>query len=223
MGNFDSFNRDKNSYFNFKGDGYKRDKDMLSGLVTQAFNMHGVCQEFYITSYNKSYNPIYGEDCNRRFIRNFDFMSYFSLPKENKLFSKFGIQGISDNFSMYVSKKHFRVASSQNGGVEHIPKMGDIIRSKYNNKFYEITEIIEDVYVWLHSKQHVWEFVVNIYKDEGIKTTDATSASAISEFTDKDKDVFDLKNDIDTEIEKDKIKYNPPAEEKNNEDPWGNY
>lgn len=222
MGNFDSFNRDKNSYFNFKGQEYTRDKQMLSGLVTEAYNKNGVCMDYYITSYDTKYNRIWGEDCNRRFIRNFDFMCYFHLPREEKLWTKFGVEG-TDNFPLWIAKKHFRVASSQDGGVEHIPKMGDIIRSKYNNYFYEIVEVAEEVGIWLQSKQHIWEIIVRVFKDEGISTTAETSASAISAFTDKDSDVFNIKDEVDIEIEKDEIAYKPPPEEKPNNDPWGNY
>ena len=190
-------------------------------LVTEAYNKHGICMEYYIATYDKRYDRIWGEDNDRRFERYFDTMVYFQLPREEKMWTKFGIEG-SDNFSMWVSKRHFRAASNNPlTKQEYIPKMGDVIRSKYNNYFYEIVEIKEDTGLWLQSKQHMWEFVVRVFKDEHISLTSETSASAISAYTDKDSDVFDIRNVID--VEKEDVVYKPKSGEQSSNDPFGNW
>jgi len=108
--------------------------------------------EYYQTSYDTSYDYLFGEDNNRRFIKKFDFMVLYELPREDKMWTKFGIEGL-DNFSMYCAKRHFRAASkSPGGGPEVIPRIGDIIMAKYNDYVYEITEVAEEVALFLQSK-----------------------------------------------------------------------
>lgn len=221
MGNFDNIPRGKNSFFNYKNSEYDAEKSLFDLFVTEAYNKNGVCMEYYVTTYDTKYNRIFGEDNDRRLERAFDVMVMYQLPKEEKMWTKFGIEG-TDNFSMWASKRHFRAASNNPlTEEEYIPKMGDIIRSKYNNYFYEIVEVVEEVGMWLQSKQHVWEFVVRVYKDEGIELTDETKSTTISAYTNKDEDVFDIKNVID--VKKNEFLYKPEDSEKGNNDPFGNW
>jgi len=221
MGNFDNFDRGRSSYFNYNDDAYDKEKSLFDLIITEGYNKNGVCMEYYVTSYDEKYNRIWGEDNDRRLERAFDVMVMYTLPREDKMFSKFGLEG-TDNFSMWASKRHFRAASDHPiTKEEYIPKMGDIIKSKYANYFYEIVEVVEDVGMYLQSKQHVWEFVVKVFKDEGIATTDETASNEISAYTNKDNDVFDIKDVVD--VKKDEFLYKPSDSEKANEDPFGNW
>jgi hypothetical protein len=221
MSNFSDFNSCSNDFFKFNSKAYDRDKNLLSLQVNEIINLHGVCMDYYITTYDTRYDRIWGEDNDRRFERNFDFMAMYQLPREDKIWSKFGIEG-TDTITMSISKRHFSAASKHpQNGSQHIPQIGDIIMAKYNNYVYEITEVAEDVGMYLNSKQHVWEFVVIPFKDEGIATTAETSASSISAFTDKPTDIFDIKNDID--VAKEEVIYKPKPSEKPSDDPFSNW
>jgi len=221
MANFNDFPKGRNPYFDFRKSSYDREKNLFSLWATESINKYGVCMEFYQTTYDTSYDKIFGEDNNRRFVKKFDVMVYYQMPREEKMWTKFGIENM-DTFSMFVSKRHFDAASnSPDGGVKVIPKMGDIIMAKYNNYIYEITEIAEEVSMFLQSKEHVWEFVVRPFKDEMIDLPDSMSGTSISAFTNKDEDIFDISKDID--VAKEDIIYRPPPEEKSNNDPFGNW
>jgi drug/metabolite transporter (DMT)-like permease len=52
-------------------------------------------------------NKIFGEDNNRSFVRKFEFMAFYTLPREEKLWNKFGIAGM-DQFSRRESGNWFR-------------------------------------------------------------------------------------------------------------------
>lgn len=221
MGNFDDFNRERSSYFDYRTPEYNREKSLFDLFCNEIINKSGVCMEYFITTYDINYNRIWGEDNDRRFERVFDFMVYYRLPREEKMWSKFGLIG-TDNFSMWVSKRHFKTASNHPSlQTEYIPKMGDVIKSKYANYFYEIVEVKEDTGLYLQSKQHIWEFVVKVFKDEGISTTAETSASSISQYTDKSSDIFDIKDIVD--VKKEQYIYDPPPSEKPTNDPFGNW
>jgi len=257
MGNFDHISRTKNTeYFNYRDD-YSNERNLFDIWSTEAYNNHGVCMEYYIASYDKKYDPIWGEDGDRRFTRHFDIMTMYNLPTEEKMWSKFGIEG-TDEVTMWVTKRHFREASeyliseavdnclilTQDGIPlitknqedliqefcgdytpekygEYIPQIGDVIKSNYDNFFYEIVEVAEQTSMFLQSKQHIWEFIVKPFKDEGIELGGDTSASPISAFTDKDEDIFDVSNVVD--VDKEDIIYKPKDSEQGNKNPFGNW
>lgn len=210
-------NKSRNQYFNFNN--YNSDKSMISNLITNAINMHGVCVVYYQTSYDTKYDPIWGEDNNRRYIKKFNIMTYYQLPREDKMWTKFGIENL-DNFSMFCSKNHFKVASKIDGGVEVIPKIGDIIMAKYNDRVYEVTEVAEDGNVYLQSKEYIWEFVIKSFKKEDIELPNSLSADTMSSFKNIN-DIFDISNDID--IEKENVVYKNKINEKGINDPFANW
>ena len=219
MANFD-FNTGRNEYFNFDSDKYQNEKDLLSVMINEYFNKYGVCMEFYIVSYDEKYDKVFGEDNNRRYVRNFSIMANYQLPKEEKLWSKFGIEGLNE-ITLYVSKRHFTQVSKDGNGVSYErPQIGDILKSEYDNFFYEITEVAEDTGMFFQSKQHIWEINIRPMKDEFIDTTNETSASDISKVVNIP-DIFDIRDVVD--VEKEDILYKPKPGEKPNDDPFGNW
>jgi len=206
---------------------YNNERELFDVMVTEAYNKHGICMDFYVTSYDKQYDKIWGEDNDRRFVRRFEIMAYYNLPREERLWSKFGIEGM-DSFSVYVSKRHFWDASqyddlqtNSSAFDPYIPKAGDYLYAKYNKYIYEIVEVKDEIMMNLLSKQHVWEFLVKPFKDEKVAVTSLTSAAPISAFTDKSTDKFDVTDTIDTK--KTSIKYSPPSTEENPDDPFGGW
>jgi hypothetical protein len=133
------------------------------------------------------------------------------------MFNQFGIEGV-DNFEMYVSIMHFKQASQllytgnpNSGQVFEIyePKAGDVIKSEYNDMFYEIIEVKETEEQFLGT-QHTYTFIVRKYQDNHISISADTSATMLDldEVTDQ-VDILEINDVIDTE-----------NEENNNVDWW---
>ena len=187
-------------------DQYFSERRLFDLLITEAYNKHGVSMIYYPISFDVNYDKLYGEDLDRKIIRKFNLMVFYTLPRVEKLWSKFGIEGM-DNFSMFCSKKHFQVASqydytqtSASFGV-YVPKIGDIIRALYNNYYYEIVDIKEESGQYLQSPQHMWEFLVKPYRDTRLSlsaTTSATMTGAgdIGNYINRTPDIFDIKTDV---------------------------
>ena len=85
---------------------YSSDRDLASDIITEMWSSFGVKIIFYKTTYDVKKDRVWGEDTDRYITHGWNVMSSFQLPKENKIWDKFGIGGIND-FSMYISKKHF--------------------------------------------------------------------------------------------------------------------
>lgn len=155
-----------NAYLTKKNDGkYDSERILFDLFITEAYNKHGVSLTYYVITFDTNYNKIFGEDNDRRLVRSFPVMGFYQLPKEEKLWTKFGIEGM-DQFSIFVSKRHFDVASQYEETQTtkqfspYIPCIGDVINANYNNYFYEIVDIKEENGMYLMSKQHIWELIV---------------------------------------------------------------
>jgi len=221
MGNFDHFNRGPSEYFNFDDNTYDNERNLVSVLINEYYNKFGVCLDYYITSYDTSYDKIWGEDNNRRYIRNFEVQGYLDIPKEDKIWSKFGIEG-TDEVRVWISKRNFEASSidKTNTQIYKAPQIGDIIRTDYSNYFYEITEVAEDSGNYFQSRQHVWELTIRPMKNENIESSPGVSGTPIEQITSLD-DIFDIKNTVD--VKKDDVLYEPESGEQPNKDPFGNW
>ena len=139
--------------------------------MTEAWNQHGTPIVYYVISYDTTYDPLFGEDNNRRVVRSFPVMVYYELPKEDRQWNVAAME-ILDNFHIYISKRHFIAASKLDSNMEqtyppYTPKVGDVIKSRYNNFFYEITHVSEEEEMFLQRK-HSWDIVVKQYKRQHI-------------------------------------------------------
>ena len=219
MGNFDDFSRQRGEFFNYLSDDYKKENDLMSVMINEVYNKYGVCMDYHIISYDTNYDAIFGEDNDRRCVRQFKFSGMFNLPKEDKIWSKFGIEGM-DEIVCFVSKRHFDGASYDNETKQIYPRpqMGDIVKTGYSSFYYEITEVAEDVGQFLQSNQHVWEIHMRPMKDEFIE--DTTTAGRFA----KDLgfgDLFDISGFIDNK--KDAVLYKPDVVEQSVNDPFAGW
>ncbi len=194
---------------------YDGDRELVSMLNMERWNMYGVKIVFYEVSYDTTKDDVWGEDTNRYVTSGHNIMSYYQLPKENKIWSKFGIEGIND-FSMFISKEHFRAEANN-----YIPHIGDLVLAEYNNKLYEVTDVKEETPTFLLSKQYAWELIVREAKIENsISVLPVLSASPIAEFYSVD-DIMDIRNDVD--LNKDQVIYKPIQGECPVNDPFGKW
>ncbi len=213
---------------------YDVERKLFRQIYAEAINKTGVCAVYYSTSFDTQYDRIFGEDNDRRFIRKFDVMTRYQLQPEDKMWTKFTIEGI-DNFSMFMSKEHFRRASTysdqlvvgnkgKNTCQSIVPKNGDILQVKFNKYLYEVVTVKEEAMMWHQDKHHTWELIVKPYIDRGMKLSNDTSASMGSISADVGiggKDIFNIK-----EILLDKIgaiDYHPKICDRNPRDPNGGW
>jgi hypothetical protein len=132
-------------------------------------------------------------------------MAYFDLPKEAKQFSTMG-QLWTDKFHIFISKRHFDSASKFGPKQQpnfytsgYLPKIGDVLSSKYNDVYYEILSVKEQEQQFLQH-QHSWDLTVRVFVDKHISVAPSVSADvgSLIEYTDQS-DLFNIKNFVDQE------------------------
>lgn len=199
--------------------GYSNEQNLYDILLMETYNKYGVECTYYQSTFDTNYNKVFGEDGNRQFTRSFPIMTYYQLPKEMELWSKFGIEGL-DNFQMSVSKRHFSAACIANDNIYVVPKVGDVIKATYNNRFYEVIDVGEEEEIFLQ-KKHTWILTVSVFRDEHVRVSNTLSADILADYTDKTSDIFDLSATIETE--NDDILYDQPESEDSPDDVWGGF
>lgn len=238
----------KTTHFNFTNTCHNKDRLLYDKVLAEGYNNFGVPMVYYVVSYDTTQDEIFGEDNVRNAERKFSVMAYYELPREEELWTKFGIEGI-DNFHMYLSKKSFEAESTtalvtsgayslafssafdrvgvdnDNGTLvydtypSYIPKVGDIIKAEYNDYYYEIVDVGEESEMFLQSK-HSWDFIVRPYKDEHVTVSGTLSGDDLSNFTSQD-DMLEINDVVDTK--KDGVLYEPPGTEEDPNDPFGTW
>ncbi len=226
--NYDS-NALPNQFFRHQRD-YRNEKDLYKSLLTEGYNKNGVPMEYYLVSYDTSFDPIFGEDNDRRLERKFDVMAYYELPEEEELYSRLGIEGL-DNFVIWISKEHFKhvstygpdafsvsgATSGEGSFAEILPCGGHIIKPKYTDIYFEIQELkMEDE--MFHQEKHTHTLLLRRLKDEGLTIPPSLSGDDIVDAISGD-DILDITDSID--LEKTDVLFNVSADDKLPDDPYG--
>jgi len=208
-------------------DPYANERDLFSLWVTESINKFGVAMTYYVVDFDVNYDKLQGEDPTRKILRSFGFMGMYSLDQaaESKLWSRFGIEGL-DDITCHVSKKHFDVVSQygmdKDNSIQYPtynPRIGDFVRSVYNNGLMEITDVKEETGLYLQSKQHVWSLTLKAWRNEQLDVTPSTSAdmpelTSIIDTTDP----FDVKGFVTSAAPE--IEYTPKPTEKSDDSFW---
>lgn len=232
-------------HYLYKGQSeYNMERQLLDHLNAELVNQRGLIGEYYVTSYNKNADKIFGEDGNPQFLRKFDFL--FMTEEMMEPDYSYNMWGIwADNtYSIDVAKRHFTEASRYAGiaapstpGAEQDfqvqdvqfesmgPRIGDYIKVKSLQLYFEITNV-KNRYTSLQGTSF-WTLTIKLMKDNQIAVSDEYGmAEEMSDIDNpcitntEDKDLFDLTKTA--RENSDDVKYNETPEEKGNMDPAWN-
>jgi hypothetical protein len=234
--NYDAADVMPNSWIRKRGgQDYSGEKKLFRGLITEAYNKLGTDVSYFIISYDTQYDRIWGEDDDRRFVRRFDVMCWFPLASEEKMWTKFAIEGI-DNFSMYISKEHFSAASTYGHNLvagnigpntysAYYPKAGDILMSNYNEYIYEVLTVKENAFQALIDKHYCWELILKPFRNRGMMLESSTSASMaadvdIAKYVNANS-IFDISSVIASAASA--VEYDPATNETDPRDPFSGF
>ena len=179
MGLFDRFSREPNEFFNHQQE-YDNEKFMYSSLATEATLKFGIKCKYYVIGYNIEHNPVFGED--EAPIVGADATEYAfplkaipsELPQEQESWSAFGQEG-TDSIKLYIPIEHFRKMQENSGKPIHTPRIGDLVKTEYNEFFLEVTFVSTSVSdeKFLHFK-HIYELSVRkMVIDENIESVES--------------------------------------------------
>lgn len=238
-GLFDVIKTDWNSnrWFDFKNnDCYSSEKTLYNHLESEAFNTAGIKHMYYIMDYNTQRDKLFGEDMDRHCKRKFAVMVYYnSLPQ---LIPQFGLMGISNPEinTMYISITHFDQASTLSYVDDAIyepkryesykPKVGDYIKSIYNNQYYEVINVkLSEAGTQFHQTKTTYTINVRIWKNEnfGVAPEADVPPESLLDIAAvmNQPDILEINSSINTENQF--VEYIPEPGEKDVTDPFGGF
>jgi hypothetical protein len=90
---------------------YDNERELYSMWQMEAFNMNGMPATWHIITFDTSYDPLFGEDNDKRVERSFPVQMYIpETPDNNRIWTIFGAEGVND-LIFYINKEHFKFAS----------------------------------------------------------------------------------------------------------------
>lgn len=90
---------------------YDNERELYAMWQMEAFNREGMPCTWHIVTFDPAYDPLFGEDNDKRVERSFPVMIYApETPENNRIWTVFGAEGVND-LIFYISQEHFRVAS----------------------------------------------------------------------------------------------------------------
>ena len=203
---------------------YNNDRKLLDHLNAEFVNLNGMVGEYYITTYDKDYDRIWGEDNDRRYVRKFDFM-FFSDEMYEPDYSNnmFGLWA-DDSVTLDVAKTGFLDASTyvsagdvpyidiENGFTKedkrfepYAPKVGDYIKVKSVGLFYEVNSIknrstsLQGSSFWQLTLVPMKEENSNVVDDRNGEADKMREIAQVGKQRKEDLDLFDMSQVIEDE------------------------
>lgn len=159
----------KNDEFRMHDQGrYKGDMDARTAMQAEAINQHGVPVWYYEVSYDKQYDPLFGEDCDQRVLRKTRLNVQCELPKKEESWTQFGIEGL-DNFSMALSIRHFLAVFSKIDPTKQQPEVGDFFQFVYDKRMFEVVSVNTHGDTSFNKTAITFDIQVKVWEDDQTK------------------------------------------------------
>lgn len=149
--------------------GLQSEHNLFESFVVEANDIFGLPVEIYLHEFNVSHaDVIYGEDQNEYYRGPFLTKLTHHPTEEPSLVNMFGISSSEMIENASIPKFTF----SRDVSASAQPKVGDLIHFIYNDIWYQISDIDEEVDIF-HSKKFSYDFTVRPYKMTNVETSAA--------------------------------------------------
>lgn len=130
---------------------------LYDSLVSEFADISGFPVEYYIASSNM--DTLYGEDATQDFLPARKSKLVYEPQEETRIFEAFGMSG-DDTLQYAVMPKSLFIRDISE---EYEPKPGDVIKTLWNNRNYEIVLVTAEQRIFLANKL-VWEFILRPFR-----------------------------------------------------------
>lgn len=214
---------------------YDKERRLMTALNAEMVNQHGVPMWYYEVSYDRAYDPLFGEDNDQRIFRKTRINTICELPKKDEAWNAFGIEGL-DTFPVYIVKRHFHAVFNGEDPEKFQPEVGNFLQLLYDSRMFEITAVYQDTQTNAHKDSIVWEVRVKVWTDSHITDDLDLIGGEIRHDEPSVFEVGDVEKTLDGLIDTppsgwsetsgkghDRKRYDPKPEEQSPKDPFGGF
>jgi len=156
--------------------------ELFSEYIVEFTDISGIKIEYYIRNEDIVMDQLYGESVNTAYLDAKESKVIYEPTAEITMTTGFGIN--SDDSIQYASMPKFTFTRDVSAGYD--PKPGDVIKTLWNNRAYEIADVGEEDRIF-QLKKMIWDFILKPFR--------------FSEQSDSAKDISpDLDNTLTTPI-----------------------
>jgi len=140
-----------------------QEHDLFESHIVEACDIYGIEVYYYVV--NPTWDPIYGEDPNLKYLQPSLTKMMYQPGEEPTLYGQWGM--LSDELIERIMTPKF-IFSRDISGADH-PEIGDVIRvpwnsSKHNTEMiYEITDVDEEANIF-QAKKFGWELTLRPFR-----------------------------------------------------------
>jgi len=134
---------------------------LFESIICEFTDISGWSVLYYIKLESENLDELYGEDPTAEYTEGFKTVLVYEPTEEDTLLSSFGISGDDTLQYMMIPKEIFKRDVEENYSPFEdslLPKVGDCIRTLWNNNVYELVNVGAEAKIF-QGRKMIWEFV----------------------------------------------------------------
>jgi len=135
------------------------EQDLFKGYITEFTDIAGIRIEYYIRDESIEMDDLYGESTNTSYMTPKETKIVYDVTEEPTMTTGFGIN--SEEQIQYALMPKFTFTRDVSGGYS--PKPGDVIKTIWNNRVYEIADVDEEAHIF-HLNKQIWSFILKPFR-----------------------------------------------------------
>lgn len=140
---------------------------LFDSVISEATDIMGFPIEFYtLIADLEEIDKIYGENPNQSWNGPYRTKLIYEPTNEMEVLNAFGFSSDDAITAMMMAKAVF----SRDVSSEFIPKVGDVIKTLWNNKQYEIVDVGAESKIF-QGKKMVWDFICRPFRHSNQSTS----------------------------------------------------
>jgi hypothetical protein len=156
-----------------------QEHDLYNSVIVEFNDISGTKIDYYILDPSISYDTLYGESTEVNYLGPYETKVVYEVTEEVAMTNIFGI--VSEEMIQYAEMP--KTTFSRDVSANYVPRPGDVIVTKWNERAYEIVDVGEEAKIFQLMKL-AYEFILKPFRFSGtdeIGLSDATLTVDIDE------------------------------------------
>jgi hypothetical protein len=138
----------------------EQEYELFDSIASEFNDIAGFPIEYYVLdAVNGNIDLLYGEDPNMNWNGPFRTKIVYEPTNESEVLNSFGFSSDDVITAMMMTKSVF----SRDVSYDYVPKVGDVIKTLWNNKMYELTDVGAESKIF-NGKKMVWDFICRPFR-----------------------------------------------------------
>jgi len=135
------------------------EQDLFKQYISEFTDIAGIKIYYYIRDENIVMDDLYGESVNTSYLTPLETKIIYDVTEEPTMTTGFGIN--SEDQIQYALIPKYTFTRDVSAGYH--PKPGDVIKTLWNNRIYELADVDEEAHIF-HLNKQIWSFILKPFR-----------------------------------------------------------